>query len=71
MAIERIPIRMCPASKLGAASLLVIKEVSPEKGSVDEGESCRKHFHTEHLLCARNRIISNKRPDQVVIIITI
>ena len=62
LAIERIPIRMCPGRKLGAARLLVIKETSPEKGSVDEGEPCRKHFHTEHLLCARNRIISNKRP---------
>ena len=65
-----------PRRKPGATSLLVRKETSPKKGLVDEEEPCRKHFPTEHLLCARNRILSNIRPyqelaSQVVLVVRI
>ena len=41
---------------------------------MDEEEPCRKHFHTEHLLCTRNRILSNIRAypglaSQVVLVV--
>lgn len=46
-----------PRKKLGAASLLVRKETSPEKGVGGWRGALKKTFHTEHLLCTRNRIL--------------
>lgn len=49
---------MCPV--FSAITSRITEETSPEKGLAGEGEPGKRHFHTEHLLCARNPIISNK-----------